>query len=427
MQDIIWNVIEATNVLFEMLIVMVYFNKLFEKKYEKNQAYLQGYLLASVILYFSGILSQSPTVLITVTFLLLIGISVWLYEGNFIKKIFLSLLFIIIIFISEILFIGSMTVFDIGLPSQIVQQGLSRIIGMIGTKIIYFWIVVIVCRLINKKIREVPLKQWIMIFLMPVVSTIILYIIYYSFMNESEKSGMFLYGIAVMGVLYINFAVFDFFETYLKQIRLSVLEQVVELENLNYKQMEYIYNDMRKLKHDVNNQLSVIKELVAQSKTETAKEVLVNISKQLDNAGTICYTGETIIDSVINIKLKKAYEDGIKISKRINVTEFKLDKIELCRVMGNALDNAIEGCRRSECKEPHIYISIQEVDEKIVIEINNDSDYVNIHKMQTKKANKSAHGIGMKSMKDSIKKLNGHMSYDCKDNIFSLKIVILNK
>ena len=39
---------------------------------------------------------------------------------------------------------------------------------------------------------------------------------------------------AVLGLLYINYAVFDFFETYLKQLRISVLEQVIEKENTNW-------------------------------------------------------------------------------------------------------------------------------------------------------------------------------------------------
>ena len=427
MHTIFWNIVEAANVAVEMLIILLYFSKLFAPSYESKRIYIVGYLAAALILYLTGVFTSDSTVLISVTFALLLLISIILYEGTIIRKAFLSLLFIVIVFISEILFIGIMTALNIGIPSEIVEQGVNRIIGMIGTKIIYFWIVVFVCRLINKKLKDVPPKQWIMIFLMPVVSTIILYIIFYDLLSVSVNGGMVIYCCAVLGLLYINFAVFDFFETYLKQLRISVLEQVIERETTNYKQIENAYNDMRTLKHDISNQLDVITDLISRNDKKSAEAVIKSISLQLENVNAVCYTGEPIIDSVINIKLKYAHELGINITKRIKIAAFDLDKIELCRAIGNVLDNAIEGCQRSGLSEQHIYISIQQIDDKIVVEITNTATDVDLNNLQTSKKNKSAHGIGLSSIQNSVDKLNGYMKCDFKNNIFSLKMVVPNK
>ena len=427
MHTIFWNIVEAANVAVEMLIILLYFSKLFAPSYESKRIYIVGYLAAALILYLTGVFTSDSTVLISVTFALLLLISIILYEGTIIRKAFLSLLFIVIVFISEILFIGIMTALNIGIPSEIVEQGVNRIIGMIGTKIIYFWIVVFVCRLINKKLKEVPPKQWIMIFLMPVVSTIILYIIFYDLLSVSVNGGMVIYCCAVLGLLYINFAVFDFFETYLKQLRISVLEQVIERETTNYKQIENAYNDMRTLKHDISNQLDVITDLISRNDKKSAEAVIKSISLQLENVNAVCYTGEPIIDSVINIKLKYAHELGINITKRIKIAAFDLDKIELCRAIGNVLDNAIEGCQRSGLSEQHIYISIQQIDDKIVVEITNTAADVDLNNLQTSKKNRSAHGIGLSSIQNSVDKLNGYMKCDFKNNIFSLKMVVTNK
>lgn len=427
MHTIFWNIVEAANVAVEMLIILLYFSKLFAPSYESKRIYIVGYLAAALILYLTGVFTSDSTVLISVTFALLLLISIILYEGTIIRKAFLSLLFIVIVFISEILFIGIMTALNIGIPSEIVEQGVNRIIGMIGTKIIYFWIVVFVCRLINKKLKEVPPKQWIMIFLMPVVNTIILYIIFYDLLSVSVNGGMVIYCCAVLGLLYINFAVFDFFETYLKQLRISVLEQVIERETTNYKQIENAYNDMRTLKHDISNQLDVITDLISRNDKKSAEAVIKSISLQLENVNAVCYTGEPIIDSVINIKLKYAHELGINITKRIKIAAFDLDKIELCRAIGNVLDNAIEGCQRSGLSEQHIYISIQQIDDKIVVEITNTAADVDLNNLQTSKKNRSAHGIGLSSIQNSVDKLNGYMKCDFKNNIFSLKMVVTNK
>lgn len=237
---------------------------------------------------------------------------------------------------------------------------------------------------------------------------------------------MIIYIVAVLGLLYINYAVFDFFETYLKQLRISVLEQVIERENINYRQIEAIYSDMRKMKHDVANQLEVANALILQNNKKSAETVLKNIADQLERVNTVCYTGEPVIDSVINIKLKCAYELGIKVTKRIKTGMFHLDTIELCRAIGNALDNAMEGCQRSNLPEQHIHFSMQQIDDKIVIEISNSAGNVDLNSMQTDKRNKSAHGIGLDSIRTSMKKLDGYVWYDCKDNIFSLKMAMPN-
>ena len=427
MHTVFWNIAEAANVAVEMLIVLLYFNKLFPQSYEYKRIYIGGYSAAALILYLTGILTTNSTVLISVTFSLLLLISIILYDGEIIRKAFLSLLFIVIVFISEILFIGLLNIFEIGSPSEIGNQGINRIIGMVGTKIIYFWIVIFVCRLINRKIQEIPIKQWITIILMPAISTIILYIIYYDLMSSHENNKIILYCTAVLGLLYINFAVFDFFETYMKQLRLSVLEQVIERETTNYKQIENAYNDMRTLKHDISNQLDVITDLISRNDKKSAEAVIKSISLQLENVNAVCYTGEPIIDSVINIKLKYAHELGINITKRIKIAAFDLDKIELCRAIGNVLDNTIEGCQRSGLSEQHIYISIQQVDDKIVVEVTNTAADVDLNNLQTSKKNRSAHGIGLSSIQNSVDKLNGYMKCDFKSNIFSLKMVVPNK
>lgn len=427
MNAVFWNIAEAANVAFEMLIVLLYFSKLFTPSYEYKRIYVFGYSAAALVLYLAGVLTSNSTILISVTFSLLLAISIFLYEGTIIRKAFLSLLFIVIVFISEILFIGLLNILDIGSPSEIGNQGINRIIGMVGTKIIYFWIVIFVCRLINRKIQEIPIKRWITIVLMPTISTIILYIIYYDLMSAQDDNKIILYCIAVLGLLYINFAVFDFFETYLKQLRLAVLEQVIERETTNYKQIENVYNDMRTLKHDIANQLGVINELILRNDKKSAEAVIRSISEQLEKVNTVCYTGEPIIDSVINIKLKYAHEIGINIAKRIKISAFNLDKIELCRAIGNVLDNAIEGCRRSELPEQHIYISMQQLDDKIVIEISNSAKDVDLNNLQTSKKNKSAHGIGISSIQSSVEKLKGYMKYDFENNVFSLKMVVPNK
>lgn len=70
---------------------------------------------------------------------------------------------------------------------------------------------------------------------------------------------------------------------------------------------------------------------------------------------------------------------------------------------------------------------MQQLDDKIVIEITNSAKDVDLNNLQTSKKNKSAHGIGISSIQSSVEKLNGYMKYDFENNVFSLKMVVPNK
>ena len=97
---------------------------------------------------------------------------------------------------------------------------------MIGTKIFDFWIVVYSCRIYKSKIKSLPLKYWILILMMPFLSAVIINLVFAA--NESDKSMMGSYMICVGGLLYLNLSVFNYFESYDKQIRLAALEKISE-------------------------------------------------------------------------------------------------------------------------------------------------------------------------------------------------------
>lgn len=70
---------------------------------------------------------------------------------------------------------------------------------------------------------------------------------------------------------------------------------------------------------------------------------------------------------------------------------------------------------------------MQQINDKIVVEITNTATDVDLNNLQTSKINKSAHGIGLSSIQSSVEKLNGYMKYDFKNNIFFLEMVVPNK
>jgi len=161
------------------------------------------------------------------------------YDGSNIVKIFASIYYIALIFISESLFIGVLMLMYFGSPIRLLESETGRILGMIGTKIFDFWIVVYSCMIYKSKVRSLPLKYWILILMMPFLSAVIINLVFAA--NENDKSMMSSYMVCVGSLLYLNLSVFNYFESYDKQVRLAALEKISERENENYQAIACSY------------------------------------------------------------------------------------------------------------------------------------------------------------------------------------------
>lgn len=294
---------------------------------------------------------------------------------------------------------------------------------MIGTKIFDFWIVVYSCRIYKSKIKSLPLKYWILILMMPFLSAVIINLVFAA--NENDKSMMSSYMICVGGLLYLNLSVFNYFESYDKQIRLAALEKISEKENENYQAIAGSYEEIRSIKHDLKNQVSLLNDLIKKQDYTAAQRHMKQLYSFVESIALICYTGNSAVDSIINLKGDYAKSKAIRFLTKINVGEIRFDTVGMCRILGNALDNAIEACERINSEEKCICITLNQLENKLIIEINNTSPAVDIHNLTTSKANKIINGIGLKSIKQAVKSMNGHMSYNYENGFFTLKIMLI--
>lgn len=309
-----------------------------------------------------------------------------------------------------------------GNPSELLESNMGRILGMIGTKIFDFWIIVYSCRIYKNKVKSLPFRYWVLIILMPFLSAIILNQIFPA--NHSGNNVMIGYIISVCGVLYLNFSVFNYFESYDKQIRLATLEQIMERESENYRAIAGSYAEIRNINHDLRNQVTVLNDLLKDNKYDEAKKHINQLYNDVEKVTSVCYTGNSAVDSIINLKGDYAKSSNISFISKIKVNSIDFETISVCRILGNALDNAIESCERIDIYEKCVCIAMRQLDNKLIIEIENTSLPVDVNNLITSKKNKEAHGIGMQSIRQTVESMNGYVSCNYENGYFSIKIVL---
>ena len=105
-------------------------------------------------------------------------------------------------------------------------------------------------------------------------------------------------------------------------------------------------------------------------------------------------------------------------------------------ILGNALDNAIEACRKLKEKEPDaeafIRLSSFSRGKMLFIEIENSFDGKVIRKRQsefpaTDKADKEAHGIGLANVKSAAEKYHGGVDWSVDNKVFTLSVMLQNE
>lgn len=424
----IWNAVEFINALAEMGIICIYFNKLMKSKPTYLWQKILGYLLAAVVMAFCSVTFEMPVLLLMVTFVLLIFLTLVFYDEKIINKIFYSFMYIVVILIVDPVFVGISYVSNIFTYESLFQNGIGRIIGMLISKVLYLWISASLARILTKKVRELPLKYWISILLTPIISIIILYGMTIPMLEHEESNILIIYIVSIIGIIYMNISMFNFFDGYSKQIKLSFMETVAEREADNYRSLKISYQEMKKLKHDFKNELDTLNQLISEQKYEIAEAHLSELSSFVDKSAAVCYTGNEAVDSLINIKMKTAKQYNIKVIIKIKIqTSLNANSMELCRIFGNALDNAIEAC----CKinndiQKFICISIKEIDENMLVEISNTAAEVDITNLISTKPEKGLHGYGIHSIQSSADRIGGTLHFKYDNGVFVMRLLIKN-
>lgn len=421
------TLLEIINVIIEMSTILIYCDGAFERRsmaIGKKIALFIGVVIAfcfTSMLYLPSFANMLLAGCVCFLF------SSTLYHGSMKKRIYAVLLYLLFIIVSDTVATAILSsVFHDSYA--VIPEENSRPIGMALCAFSMFAFCLVGSRIFSRKIRELPLRQWIFIMLCPLVSFAIIRTIDL-LLIKSNSTELTLIFLPIISLMYINFAAFDFFETYSNQLKLKVMEELAEKTEENYKLLQNTEEEMRILKHDFKNHVQAIQFNLANNNMQTAQEHLASFQKKVDDISYVVYTRNSALDSALNIEGRRAKAEGIDYCVKIlTKTQLHLDPADICTIFFNALDNAIEACK--QCQQKFISVTIAEKEGRLQIRIDNSSVPVKTNEhsiLPTTKQNKALHGYGLKSMKAAVKKYNGLVDTNYEDGVFSLKLLFDNQ
>ena len=190
---------------------------------------------------------------------------------------------------------------------------------------------------------------------------------------------------------------------------------------------EEYQKDVRKMHHDFNNHLSCIDMLLQMNNVEKARRYIQGMLVSANENKRIIRLGNEIAEAVVNQKYLLAQKQGIAFEVIGNLEEnLQIDAVDLCALLSNALDNAIEASlRMEEVSKRNIQLEMKPYKDYLMIKVSNTvAEDVNVKNLKTSKADKSQHGIGMLSMKSVVEKYEGYLKYECENRLFNVSMML---
>lgn len=203
-----------------------------------------------------------------------------------------------------------------------------------------------------------------------------------------------------------------------------------EVYKNNFIEIDSVLEENRQMLHDVKNHFLIIRELGEKNKIEELLQYIDELYDEYNNVGSHTWTGNRIIDLVLNQKKSMAEQKKIKFNVDAMLLPYvNLSDVEICSLFGNLLDNAIEACEKNELKERVIEVSIKAQKELLFINIVNSLGVEPIRKNNrfvSSKKDKGIHGYGLKSVERIVNKYEGVISYQVESNMFKVNVTFFD-
>lgn len=172
---------------------------------------------------------------------------------------------------------------------------------------------------------------------------------------------------------------------------------------------------------------SVIMSLLMEAKTDEAIEYMQKAAKKISEFDVVIDIGNDFVNAILNAKLSEAKRNGITVLCSADKNASGIDEVDLCNLLGNLLDNAIEACEKCRDRQRVIEVKIQMCDGKYLLEVENtapENTLENNKQLATTKDDTSRHGYGVKSIKSIAEKYNGMVNFSQVEDRFRSTVVI---
>ncbi|MCD7806845.1 MAG: GHKL domain-containing protein [Lachnospiraceae bacterium] len=212
-----------------------------------------------------------------------------------------------------------------------------------------------------------------------------------------------------------------------KQIDKQLEQYQRELIETHYQEVENMYRQMRGWRHDYRNHIQTMKAYAANGDLDAICHYLDMLDTDLNTVDTVVKTGNSMADAILNSKISLARSKDIPVSVDAHIpVKLKMSELDLCCILGNLFDNAIEASMALPPKQRLIRVYMDMKNTQLYISFTNYTATKKLKKegglFKTSKG--EGHGFGLVRIDTIIERLDGYLSRNSEDGAFTTEILI---
>ena len=189
-------------------------------------------------------------------------------------------------------------------------------------------------------------------------------------------------------------------------------------------EIQKMYRQMQEWRHDYRNHIQNMKNRIGSDNGELER-YLDDLADDLTQADTSIKTGNVMADAVLNSKLSVAEQKGIRLNVKAHIPNgAALTDVELCSVLGNLLDNAMEACDKLPEGDRFIRVYIDKFKGQFYLSVQNSSPDVLRDKGIFRTTKSGSHGFGLFRIDRIAKKYGGYVNRQYEEGVFATELLL---
>ena len=433
----LWNAFEVFITLFEAFLIMFFICSFFKFRlctFKRRCIYVLASLVFAAIVTFINNLTTFEAYIGIIYSVYIFLFSLIICKGNIVLKAFISLLTNICL-ISISTFASSVISLIFGdnyTQTYSDHQSLPRFLLVIIVQALLAASFYLLVKFFGKGKIKLERKDWFIVFLMFSITFATIAGIHLTLLNcRLSKLFTVLLTLSEVGLIIINCICIHIISELNKanklSLELAIQKKQYELSTQYAENIQFQYNETRRAVHDIKQHFTVLEYLMENEQMQSALDYIKSNKNNFFPTATIVNVGNDFVTAILNSKLSLAKEKSIKTFITSTRDFSGIDPFDLCSLLGNMLDNAIEASEKCPSNKRYIEITITSSDTKLTILISNSVAEAILESnktLETTKANPDEHGFGVKTINKIAKKYSGIVKNYGSHNTFNSKVIL---
>lgn len=407
---------ELVGVVSEVLIIWLFIQGYFQRSNRTSWTGVTAYFLYGVGL---AILSYNEDAVygrIAFCGIGIVFLVFFLYESKLLQAVFAGCAFCAIYMMTDIFIFLLSSLYGVN-HELMLQRSITRCVFIVTTHILLLAVVSLVLLPTRKKHSVVTLP-FVLIVAPGYVIGILLGLSFCKYLDMTGEELPVPFLFASIALLYMNI-VLVFYSQQVKQSsekkhEIEIAEHHFAMQEQYYEQLRSDQDETRALFHDISKHLRAMQALAAESNMEEARNLFSETQRLYHSIGNVVDVGNNVVSVLLNEYKNRAAAVGVDFSFSVSIPpELLISAVDCYIILGNTLDNAIEGALSAPEGQRAIALQLRQHQQTLYYKLENTCSQSHVWRKRDKN-----HGYGLHNVKKCVEKYSGDMTTSVQNEKF---------